>query len=281
MSNRRHPRLFWYQSTNFGDMLSVYLLAKLFDIPFNDISFVTHDDEREKYIITGSILSVENIKNAIVFGAGFVFSNNYFTGKNIKIAGIRGNMSLKKIEQEKDLHSNENIEILTDVVVGEPSLCLPSFYDPRPEKKYKLGIIPHLFDYQRARSLYIHNPDVLIIDLAQHPGETLQGCIESIIYQINQCESIISSSLHGLIVGMAYGIPVDWCEFNKASLIGDRFKFYDFIESVTSIMYGNGYIQPIDLTNNHYTINQLLDRHRKLKNEKIAPITILLKASQI
>lgn len=270
MSNKYSVNLFWFESTNFGDMLSPFLL-KEFTGGNSDIVSVPQTSEEHKFIITGSVLSAENIRNAIVFGAGFICSNNYFTGKNVLIAGIRGNLSLDKIISERDKHGNEEIIICGDVVIGEPSLCLPVFYNPYAEKKYILGIIPHLFDYEKARQLYSHDPETIIIDLAQHPGESIEDCIKSIIFQIKQCEHIISSSLHGLIVAAAYGIPCEWCEFNRKSLLGDRFKFYDFLESIDHIIEGNEYVQPVDLTGSKVPVQVLLRDHRRFINKKISP----------
>ena len=52
-----------------------------------------------------------------------------------------------------------------------------------------------------------------------------------VIDQINMCECVVSSSLHGLIVAEAYGVPARWiCVENN--LLGGNFKFWDFYESI-------------------------------------------------
>jgi pyruvyltransferase len=268
-------KLFWYKSTNFGDMLSPYLLAKMQNVSIDEIDYVGHNDLDPKWIITGSVLSCERIESAIIFGAGFVYSNNYFTANNTIVAGVRGRMTLDKIFSEKDKHGNKNVTVVTNVVIGEPSLLLPLYYTPVCEKKYRLGIIPHLFDYERAKELYSDQQDVLVISLGQPQGVSLSDFIESVIYQINQCEATISSSLHGLIVSVAYGIPTDWCEFFSDSLIGDRFKFYDFIDSIGNVQEGNGYMKPIDLISEKISVGEIMSMHRGLRNEKVSVNTIL------
>ena len=47
------------------------------------------------------------------------------------------------------------------------------------------------------------------------------------------CERIFSTSLHGVIVAQAYGIPVKWITFDKLPIHGDeRYKFYDYFLGV-------------------------------------------------
>lgn len=53
----------------------------------------------------------------------------------------------------------------------------------------------------------------------------------SVIEQIASCDYIASSSLHGLIVAEAYGIPNLWLEIS-GKLLGGHFKFHDFFLSL-------------------------------------------------
>ena len=49
--------------------------------------------------------------------------------------------------------------------------------------------------------------------------------------QVNKYDSIISSSLHGIIVAHSYGIPAGWWKpSNKVT--GDGSKFEDYAQSV-------------------------------------------------
>lgn len=261
--------LYWHRSINFGDMLAPYLLSKMAKVDINTINYVDHTDLQQKYIITGSILSVDHIQNAVVYGAGFVFSNNYFTGSDILIKGIRGPLSLQKVWQQYDQHGNKNIQISEDVIVGEPSLALPYFFKPETEIQYKLGIIPHIVDYHRALQMYEEDKDIFVIDLKQRSHETIEMCVHRVITDILRCKKTVSSSLHGLIVSIAYGKPSDWCEFSHGKLVGDRFKFYDFLSSVGSIIEGNEYLQPINITERKLPFDELYSTIRGFKNEKI------------
>lgn len=267
--------LFWHWSINFGDILSPYLLSKFSGFPIDKIKYVPHNSPDKKFILTGSILSCDHIQNAVIFGAGFAWSNNYFTGSDIVIAGVRGHMSLGKIREYMDLEGNKNIRIDDKVVVGEPSLCLP-MYTPmqKIKNKFKLGVIPHVADYVKALIYYGATPDVIVIDLRWHNGETMTQCIERVISQICMCEQTICSALHGIIVSTAYQVPTEWCKFNEGVTGGDGFKYYDYISSIGSIVQGDGYIQPVDLTTSSIDPDVLIRESRKIVNTKIDPAVI-------
>ena len=54
--------------------------------------------------------------------------------------------------------------------------------------------------------------------------------VKSVIDEITSCMRIVSSSLHGIIVAHAYGIPALWVQNNYVDT--DGFKFYDYFSSV-------------------------------------------------
>src|SRR5690606_38482184 len=71
---------------------------------------------------------------------------------------------------------------------------------------------------------YQNEKEVLLIDLMTNDIEATTDLFLS-------CERIVSSSLHGLIVAHAYGIPAVWVQFSD-KLFGDGIKFQDYFESV-------------------------------------------------
>jgi pyruvyltransferase len=105
-------------------------------------------------------------------------------------------------------------------VYGDPAMLMPLIVDAEP-KIYDLGIVPHYTHYEQVKERY---PKHRVIKLRTN------DCVDT-IKQITQCRYIVSSSLHGIILAHAYGIPVAWAEFNTG-LKGDGVKFLDHYASV-------------------------------------------------
>lgn len=91
-------------------------------------------------------------------------------------------------------------------------------------RKYKLGIICHYLHRKKIK----YDEGVLFIDILRRENE-----ITKFIDEICQCEKIISSSLHGIIIANAYGIPARWFMIDGYPLGGNPYKkFYDYFMSV-------------------------------------------------
>lgn len=223
MSIQKVVPVYWYHSSNFGDCLAPYLVEK---ISAHKSVYVDHTNmDIEHIALVGSLLDVSPISNTVVWGCGFAYESGHtYTPKDIK--AVRGKLS-------RERYLNNGIEC--PEVYGDPALLLPRYYNPEIQKKYRLGIIPHVVDYVHVLEAYANkDSDILIISLWQP--------VEFVIGQILSCEKTISSSLHGLIVSHAYGIQSRWVEFSD-KVLGSGFKFRDYFTTVESE------IIPLDLRN--------------------------------
>lgn len=108
--------------------------------------------------------------------------------------------------------------------MGDPGLLADRVYG-KVEKAHRIGIIPHHSQWRNSHFIESLQADkrLTLIDVRNENGG-------EVVRQIAACEYVISSSLHGLIVADAYGIPNFWCEgpgIGKTS-----FKFLDYALSV-------------------------------------------------
>jgi hypothetical protein len=237
--------LFWYNKKegngNFGDELGPYIIKKLTGkevkhvllprsglkrvlaylkgLPLGYYSIKSLPLVFDKrvfigdYIISvGSIIGWGNGKRT-VWGSGVLFKNEKIDNANF--LAVRGEYTKNRLAELGFSPPN---------VVGDPALLLPLVYESKDiQKEVRLGLIPHHTQYEHFKD-YENGNKLLVINL-------LDG-IEGIIEQINSCEYIISSSLHGLIVAHAYGIPALWYCYPHIEWQGDDIKFLDYLSSV-------------------------------------------------
>jgi hypothetical protein len=131
-------------------------------------------------------------------------------------------------------------------IYGDPALLLPRFYSPRAAARVRLGVVPHYFDKPRIAAHWRPPQGCALIDIQQG--------IERVIDEIACCDRILSSSLHGLIVAHAYGVPAMWVKFGD-TLLGDGSKFRDYLGSV-----GQTIAEPIRLDNQVSAAESLLSQ---------------------
>ncbi|MDY3104318.1 polysaccharide pyruvyl transferase family protein [Prevotella sp. SGI.027] len=211
---------------NWGDDLNYYLLQLITNRPviIYQYFWLAKKLRLKNYLCIGTLLDTKNYSNShtIVWGSGCsAIHPEIHIEKPDRICSVRGKKT-RQLLLEKKISCPENY--------GDPALLLPYFYQPRSQqKKYKLGIIPHIIDKNHVfvENLRKHHPDVLIIDLGNYQKWT------NVVDQICSCDQIASSSLHGLIVSDAYNVPNCWIELGgQRSLMAGYFKFYDYASSV-------------------------------------------------
>lgn len=214
-------RLYWWQEKrengkeNYGDLMSKYLAEKISN---KKVHTVSHPSKRlyrlvfKHYISIGSIISSAN-QNSIVWGSGIIKKNDNI--RDAKFLAVRGPKTRARI-LEKGYSCPE--------VYGDPALLMPNYFKPKTDKKFKIGIIPHYVDYQAIHKFFSKDLSIKVIDLLTYD-------VEQTTKEILECERIVSSSLHGVIVAQSYKIPALWLKFSD-KLSGDNIKFYDYFESV-------------------------------------------------
>lgn len=231
LSDGAIPMRWWDHRKNFGDLLGPWLVEKMTGRP---VKWVPR--HQAHYIAIGSILGHVQ-PSSVVWGVGsFGNEGAKNVAKGNRYLATRGPLTRARLEMFKQPCPR---------VYGDPALLVPDFHPPQEEKKYDLGVILRWSERKRKRQFNIEG--VRLIDL-----ET--DGIEQTLDAITSCERIISTSLHGLILADAYGIPNAWLIAETG--YGKEHKFWDYLISV----HKERDPADFDITDSSLTASTLVER---------------------
>lgn len=153
-----------------------------------------------------------------IWGTGFVCykeKDEALYKSKIKFCAVRGELSKKRIEKltGKDL---------SNLPLGDAGILASSLLEgEKIEKKYDVGIIAHYKEKDEPifKELYNKFNNSTIIDVQDTPYNVTK--------KIAECKTIISSSLHGLIIADSLRVPNVHIVVTN-NLLGDGFKFDDY-----------------------------------------------------
>lgn len=209
-----HPKHF-----NLGDELNFYLIKELTAYKIFNYTDL-YIKPRTNYGCIGSIVDLNMLNNdSVIWGAGAIEGLKKIDFHPRKVCAVRGKLT-------RDYLISQGIECPS--VYGDPALLLPLVYNPRVKGTYVMGIIPHYVDMNNPLVTHLQNllpGRILVIKMQGYNNW------HEIIDEIKQCDFIVSSSLHGLILADAYNIPNVWIEFSD-KVYGGEFKFKDYFSSV-------------------------------------------------
>lgn len=202
-------------SKNFGDALNPYLFSQFSSKKVVAWKNIFPLKSMNVYVFIGSILDDLSITNSVICGAGFRNENAAIGKINPRVLFVRG-------PKTREILLKNNIKCPERYC--DPALLLPHFYMPQVDKKYKYGIIAHYIDSDELNT-------IKIIGDESYVTISVKESIECFIRKVCECEYILSSSLHGLIVANAYGIPSSWISLSE-KIDGGDFKFLDYYASM-------------------------------------------------
>lgn len=238
----------WNKVPNFGDRITPLLLRHygLFPVYSSEVD--------SEIIMVGSILQrFPETYNGMILGAGLL-KDIRLKFSDATILSLRGELTKR------------NLGIKKEIILGDPGLLAGKIIQKRTQKEYKLGIVPHFLDKDNRAIVQIYKkyPDnVYMIDVAKPP--------KMVFEDIDRCEFILSSSLHGLVVADALYIPNAWLVLSN-KVARDGFKYYDYAS-----IFGEEY-KPLrisgeesldDLINLTHKVNTSIVNETVVKLEKL------------
>jgi pyruvyltransferase len=212
-------KAYWFQSKNVGDTLTPVIVEFFTD---QKVEFVDRS-ENGKLLAVGSIMKALR-DDDIVWGTGCMYEHDNFSHKKCTVLAVRGKLTEERMGKSVGVY-------------GDPALLMPRIYNPEVDIDTEVGILPHYVDKK-----------VVMSSTTVIPGYNkfidVMGDWKTVIEQIKSCRKIVSSSLHGIVLAEAYGIPAEWVEYSDA-VLGDGFKFQDYLTGTGRKPQETGVFPPI------------------------------------
>lgn len=210
---------------NFGDDLSPLVLAHatghsvepstILDCDVIGLGSLLQECVKPGRVARLAMRSLSGRPRPLVWGTGLISDRRkVLTMRHLRVVALRGPGTAAQCG------------LGTTLPMGDPGLLLTEMVPPRRRPpRYPLGLIPHYADegspglaaaqaaFPKARLISVNAPAM------------------DVVAAIADCAVILSSSLHGLIVADALGIPNARLRFSERILGGD-FKFLDHAASV-------------------------------------------------
>ena len=208
-------KLYWWKAVpNFGDALSQLVVAHVSG------RAVAHAGPKGAELwALGSLMHVvrqnreEFRRRPVIWGLGQLGHVPRDVVQHVDIALLRGPIGAALLG-------------VSDVRFGDPGLLAPQALAPAPARTDKIGIVPHYsqLDDPDLKALLAREPRLQLIDVG--------GDAQDVCHAIASCAHVLASSLHGLIVADAYGVPNTWLKPGTQS----HFKYYDDAASVGRVL---------------------------------------------
>lgn len=202
----------WQDFTNFGDSLSEKIVERIVGhriaTTFNNS--LSKKYGKRKLLALGSIVHMAE-NNDVIWGSGIngkhpdKTDKRFYRFAQLDVRAVRGPLTRQFLM---------DMGISCPEVYGDPALLLPRLFpefvkSENPSKEYV--IIPHYSD----EHLFAKHPNLL----------TVKEDWDEMIRQVLDSKFVISTSLHGIIVAEAFGIPA---RYLKVSDKEPLFKYADY-----------------------------------------------------
>lgn len=186
-----------------------------------------------------------------VWGSGFIKSpetSGERLMRRLNVRAVRGRVTLERLRGLTGLD-------LDDVAVGDPGLLASKIYPAKSPAFRICGIIPHHAELAAIKrsddtvalereSGILQDSTVKAMPLFERLAKSIPGAVvlnpesppKTVIGRISECEAVLSSAMHGLIVADSFGIP-NMRVVASESLMGGDYKFKDYYSAFSKDRY--------------------------------------------
>ncbi len=256
-------KVYYANVPNMGDILNVMIVHDLFGYDVQRRTFLTGElsaigsglgqftFRTNPFVAFLQLICGFLFPKVSIWGTGFICYKDVdtpFYRKKINFVAVRGELSKARVEKILGRR--------LDIPMGDAGILSSYLLKEKVEKKYNVGIIAHFKEQDESifKKLVDFYDNSIFIDVRQHPSV--------VIKQIAECDCIISSSLHGLIIADSFNIPNLHIVVSD-KLLGDGFKFDDYYSA-----YGLKHFK-LDLNKCEYPTLEWVKENYKLTPEMI------------
>lgn len=227
---------FWADvRSNFGDQIGPWLVQELTGRRMINSRYSKIDHGRMTATV-GSIihmLPTSATSEAEIWGAGLMRKLGQEEREGLeKISSVTVHAVRGKLTRELLI---EQLGWDVPEIYGDPALLCPRFYtpEPRPQAEGKISFVPHFkhIEHHASDAAAFQTAVDTKTEEAVHVVD-VHGDLRDVISQIAASKVCISSSLHGIIIAQAYGVPWVWLYAPDRNIGGARFKFDDFFSTL-------------------------------------------------
>lgn len=211
-------KLYWWNgTTNFGDRLSCDVVAEV-----SGRNVIWAAPGRCDLFAVGSVMNFARRSHSEprpsgvrpwLWGTGMVGPVRLDFRPHVRFAAVRGPLTQGLLD-------------LPDLPYGDPGLLVPSLFDAPPPRGDRIGLVLHHSQKPDAALSAVMAADRRLVRI-----DVTDPDHRSVIASIASCHHVFSSSLHGLIVADAFGVPNTWLDPSGIHATA-TFKFYDYALSV-------------------------------------------------
>lgn len=232
-----NPVLYYWSArplgfTNFGDELSEKIVSRIIGYPVTTTTsrWYGRDTGKKKFLALGSVLVIAE-EGDIVWGTGVkealdATNASRYRFKTVDVRAVRGPLTRAFLLA---------MGIPCPEIYGDPALLIPQLF---PEFKRKQNPT-------RAYSIVVHYGDEKYFKKMKNTISVKEDW-RIVIEKILDSEFIISTTLHGIVVAEAFGIPARYLRVNEKEKL---FKFQDYYLGTkrTSFTYAKSLAEALEL----------------------------------
>lgn len=207
-SGRFVQTYWWNKRPNFGDDITQWLLPKYGLVPmYQEPAFA-------QLAGVGSILAnLPTTYDGAVWGSGMM-RDEVRPLEQARVLAVRGHLTA------------DALRLAHEMPMGDPGLLMGRHLR-KPRARWRLGVVPH----------YTHEDHAEFAAFARSGGAQVKvikvGRSAPVVSrEIAACDAILTTSLHGLVIADAFGVPAIWTRLQPEKSIGE-FKFRDYESVVT------------------------------------------------